>query len=318
MRERGTSAQTPPPRDASVYAHRRARIASPRQIGQNRGMSVVERTIEIAGLSLAARVHGPEDGIPVLALHGWLDNAATYDGLAPLLPGCQVVALDLAGHGLSGRRVGAAYTFIDYVADLAAVAEALGWRTFNLMGHSLGAGVAALLAGTWPDRVRRLVLLEGLGPLSDLEARAPERLAEAIAAELAVRPGERPGYADPELVARRLAEATQMQIESARVLLGRGLHELRPGRWDWRADPRLRLPSRIRLTEPQVVAFLRAIACPTLLLRAEPGMPIDAKYLEDRVSHITDLQLVRHPGGHHVHLDDPAGVAALVLPFLRG
>ena len=69
--------------------------------------------------------------------------------------------------------------------------------------------------------------------------------------------GERPGYPDPEEVARRLAEATQMQIESARVLLRRGLYEPRPGRWDWRADPRLRLPSRIRLTEPQVEAFYR-------------------------------------------------------------
>jgi pimeloyl-ACP methyl ester carboxylesterase len=281
-------------------------------------MSASERTIEISGLSLAARVHGPEHGQPVLALHGWLDNAATYDGLAPLLPGCRVVALDLAGHGLSARRVGASYTFIDFVADVAAVASALGWQTFDLMGHSLGAGVAALLAGTWPDRVRRLVLLEGLGPLSDPDARAPDRLRDAIAGELGVRSsGERQGYTDPEQVARRLADATQMQIESARVLLRRGLYEPRPGRWDWRADPRLRLPSRIRLTEPQVEAFLRAITCPTLLLRAEPGMPIDQKYLEDRVALIRHLQLVRHPGGHHVHLDDPAGVAAHVLPFLQ-
>ena len=281
------------------------------------GMSVVERSIEVAGLSLAARVHGPEGGQPVLALHGWLDNAATYDLLAPLLPGCQIVALDLAGHGLSAHRVGASYTFIDFVADVAAVAAALGWQRFDLMGHSLGAGVAALLAGTWPERVRRLVLLEGLGPLSDLEVRAPERLRDALAGELSRAGSERKGYPDPEEVARRLADATQMQVESARILLARGLHEPRPGRWDWRADPRLRLPARIRLTEPQVEAFLRAIACPTLLLRAEPGMPIEAKYLEDRVRLISDLRLVRYPGGHHVHLDDPAGVAAHLLPFLQ-
>jgi pimeloyl-ACP methyl ester carboxylesterase len=280
-------------------------------------MSGVERTIEISGLSLAARVHGPEDGAPVLALHGWLDNAATFDGLAPLLPACRVVALDLAGHGLSGRRVGATYQFIDYVADVAAVAEALGWQQFTLIGHSLGAGVAALLAGTWPERVRRLALLEGLGPMTDPEVRAPERLREALAGELPRRASDRPGYADPEEVARRLAEATQMQIESARVLLRRGLIELSPGRWDWRADPRLRLPSRMRLTEPQVEAFLRAITCPTLLLRAEPGMAIDPKYIEQRLGCIADLRVVRHPGGHHVHLDDPAGVAALLTSFLH-
>lgn len=282
-------------------------------------MTAVERTIEIPGLSLAARVHGPDDGQPVLAMHGWLDNAATFDGLAPLLPGCRVVALDLAGHGLSQRRAGAPYHFIDYVADVAAVAEALGWQTFSLLGHSLGAGVAALLAGTWPERVRRLVLLEGLGPMTDPDERAPERLREALAAELAAvrRGGERSGYPDPDVVAKRLAEATQMRVESAHALLRRGLCEVLPGRWDWRADGRLRLSSRLRMTESHVEAFLRAIACPTLLLRAVPGIVVDPRYLERRLTAIKDLQLVERPGGHHLHLDDPASVAEVVAPFLR-
>jgi pimeloyl-ACP methyl ester carboxylesterase len=282
-------------------------------------MTAVERTIEIPGLSLAARVHGPDDGQPVIAMHGWLDNAATFDGLAPLLPGCRVVALDLAGHGLSQRRAGAPYHFIDYVADAAAVAEALGWQSFSLLGHSLGAGVAALLAGTWPERVRRLVLLEGLGPMTDPDERAPERLREALAGELAAarRGGERSGYPDPDVVARRLAEATQMRVESAHALLRRGLSEVLPGRWDWRADGRLRLPSRLRMTESHVEAFLRAIACPTLLLRAVPGMAVDPRHLEKRLTAIRDLQLVERPGGHHLHLDDPASVAEVVAPFLQ-
>jgi pimeloyl-ACP methyl ester carboxylesterase len=185
-------------------------------------MTASERTFEVSpGLHLAARVHGPDDGAPLLAMHGWLDNAATFDELAPLLPGRRIVALDFAGHGLSGRRVGAPYHFIDYVADVAAVADLLGWQTFDLMGHSLGAGVAALLAGAWPERVRRLVLLEGLGPLTDDEARAPERMREALAAESEGRRrgGPRTGYADAEQVAQRLASAVSMQVGSARTLL---------------------------------------------------------------------------------------------------
>jgi pimeloyl-ACP methyl ester carboxylesterase len=282
-------------------------------------MPVVERTIEISGLSLAARIHGPDDGMPVLAMHGWLDNAASFDGLAPLLSGCRVVALDLAGHGLSQRRAGAPYHFIDYVADVAAVADALGWQKFSLLGHSLGAGVAALLAGTWPDRIHRLALLEGLGPLTDPDDSAPERLRESLAAELAAtrRSGERPGYPDPEVVGRRLAEATQMQPSSAQTLLRRGLFEALPGRWDWRADSRLRLPSRLRMSEAQVTAFLRRIACPTLLLRAVPGMPVPSDYFEARAACIADLRLVERPGGHHIHLDDPATVAELVSSFLH-
>ena len=191
-------------------------------------MITVERTIEISGLALAARVHGPEDGLPVLALHGWLDNAATFDRLAPLLPDLRIVAIDLAGHGRSQHRVGAPYHFIDYVADAGAVADALGWQQFSLLGHSLGAGVAALLAGTWPERVRRLALLEGLGPMTELDIGAPARLREAMAAELALarRGGSRSGYPDPQVVARRLAETVQMRQDSAELLLaprrGRG------------------------------------------------------------------------------------------------
>ena len=283
-------------------------------------MTVVERTIEIPGLSLAARIHGPDDGMPVLAMHGWLDNAATFDALAPLLSGCRVVALDLAGHGLSQRRAGAPYHFIDYVADVAAVAEALGWQKFSLLGHSLGAGVAALLAGTWPERIHRLVMLEGLGPLTDPEDSAPERLRDALAAELAAtrRSHERPGYPDPAEVGRRLAEATQMSPGSAQTLLRRGLFEALPGRWDWRADSRLRLPSRLRLTEPQVAAFLRKITCPALLLRAVPGMPVPSDYFTARIACIADLRVAQLPGGHHVHLDDPTSVAELVSAFLHG
>lgn len=283
-------------------------------------MTASERTFEVfPGLRLAARVHGPEDGAPLLAMHGWLDNAATFDGLAPLLPGRRIVALDFAGHGLSGRRVGAPYHFIDYVADAAGVADLLGWDRFDLIGHSLGAGVAALLAGAQPERVRRLVLLEGLGPLSDDEARAPERMGQALAAEAAARKKEdRPrGYADPEQVAERLASAVSMQVTSARTLLRRGLVATADGRWDWRADGgALRLPSRLRMSEGQVVAYLRAIACRTLLVRAVPGMATDENYFKGRATNIAGLEYVELPGGHHVHLDDPAAVAGVVGPFL--
>jgi pimeloyl-ACP methyl ester carboxylesterase len=284
-------------------------------------MTASERTFEVSpGLHLAARVHGPDDGAPMLAMHGWLDNAATFDGLAPLLPGRRIVALDLAGHGLSGRRVGAPYHFIDYIADVAAVADLLGWQTFDLMGHSLGAGVAALLAGAWPERVRRLVLLEGLGPMTDDEARAPERLREALAAESEGRRrgnGPRTGYADAEQVAQRLASAVGMQASSARTLLGRGLVAQDNGRFDWRADGgSLRLPSRLRMTEAQVAAYLGAITAKTLLVRAEPGMPASEAYFSGRAAKIAGLAWARLPGGHHVHLDDPAAVAAVVGPFL--
>lgn len=278
-----------------------------------------ERLIDAGGLQLAALCFGPEDGPPVLAMHGWLDNAASFARLAEHLEGVNLIALDLAGHGHSARRADGVYVFLDYVADAAAAIAALGWDRCAVIGHSLGAGVAALLAGTCPEVVSRLVLIEGLGPLTSPDEAAPRQLRDALVAEAAARArrDEHGGYADAELVARRLVSATGMSLDAARILLARGLVE-EAGALRWRADVRLRRPSRQRLTEAQVRAFLAAIACPTLVIRARPGMPVDEELARARFAAIAGATLAEVAGGHHVHLDHPDAVAAQVGPFLAG
>lgn len=275
-----------------------------------------ERVLDIGGLRLAALCYGPEDGVPALAMHGWLDNAASFSRLAEHLSGLNLVALEHAGHGRSQHRPDGVYPLVDFVADAAAAIAALGWERCVVIGHSLGAAVATLLAGTCPERVMKVVALEGLTPLTTAEEDAPQLLREAIAAEAAARGREEhAGYPDAGVVARRLAAQVGMRVDSAEVLLRRGLQ--RHGDLHrWRADPRLRLPSRMRLTDGQVLAFLRAIACPTLVVRARPGMPIDESMLQGRFAAIADATLVHVEGGHHVHLDEPAAVAAVVQPFI--
>ncbi|NNF67529.1 MAG: alpha/beta fold hydrolase, partial [Gammaproteobacteria bacterium] len=114
---------------------------------------------------------------PVIALHGWLDNAATWSRVAPALDQYNLCAIDFAGHGKSDHRpANAAYHFIDNVADVIAVADRLGWKRFSLLGHSLGASVATLVAGTIPERIRSLVCIEGFGPLTTPPEQAPEQL----------------------------------------------------------------------------------------------------------------------------------------------
>ncbi len=276
-----------------------------------------ERSLDIGGSTFTALCYGPEDGARVLALHGWLDNAASFSRLAEHLDGLNLVALDLAGHGGSARRAGG-YPFVDFVGDVFGALAALGWERCALLGHSLGAGVAALFAGTFPERVTRLTLLEGLGPLTNPDEDAPRQLREALTAEAAARGrDESSGYPDAATLARRLAAATGMRPDSAELLLARGLVAGGAG-VRWRADPGLRRPSRVRLTEAQVLAFLRAIACPTQLVRARPGMPADEARLAARVAALADVRAVEVAGGHHVHLDDPAAVAAIVGPFLAG
>lgn len=276
-----------------------------------------EITIETPALRIAARAWGPADGLPTLALHGWLDNAASFDGLAPLLPGLRLVCLDLPGHGRSEHLPpGQSYAFIDTVAQVHAATLALGWSRYCLIGHSLGAAVAAALAGAVPARVQRLVLLEGLGPLTEEPKHAAERLARALEDEERKQGKSAPTYASRDEAVRRLeASMSRLSHEAALTLVSRGLREVAGG-FTWCSDPRLRLPSRLRMVEEQVLALLRAITCPVLLVRASEGFPFAPKAESARVAALRDARLVELPGGHHLHLDTPAPVAAEILELL--
>ena len=118
-------------------------------------MTADELTLATPTLQLAAlRWHA---GAPrrVLALHGWLDNAASFAGLAPRLDGCDTVALDLPGHGRSDHRPpGVHYHFVDFIPDVLAAADYLGWSQFALLGHSLGAGIGCFTAAVARKLVR--------------------------------------------------------------------------------------------------------------------------------------------------------------------
>ncbi|MBX3471986.1 MAG: alpha/beta fold hydrolase [Planctomycetes bacterium] len=275
-------------------------------------------TLQLPGLRVAALAWGPADGLPVLALHGWLDNAASFSALAPRLPGARVVAIDLPGHGLSDHRPpGASYDFLDWVVDVADVAGALGWERFALLGHSMGGAIAALTAGTLPDRVTHAVLLEGLGPSAVTEAEAPDRLARAIAAR--ARPPRAPReQPDRATAVERLRQVVPgLGLEGARALVERGTREVESG-VAWRSDPRLRGTSPFRIAEAHVRAFLARVAAPTLLVRARDGYPFDASLLTARAAAVPGLRLLTVDGGHHVHLDAPERVAPAVAAHLRG
>ncbi|HET6582699.1 MAG TPA: alpha/beta hydrolase [Nannocystaceae bacterium] len=276
-----------------------------------------ELEITIPGLRLAARAWGRADAPPMLCLHGWLDNAASFDRLLPALGGRRFVALDLPGHGLSDHRgPGAHYGFLDTVAEVAMAVHALGWPRFGLLGHSLGAAVASTLAGTWPDRVDALVCLEGLGPMSEHPRHAADRLAKALADQIdkgAKRPVVHASVDDA--VARLGASFAKLSPVAARVLCTRGLVEVEGG-FTWRTDPRLRWASRARLVEEQVLAFLGRITCPALLVRASVGLPVETPEMRARLAAVAHWRQVMVEGSHHVHLEAPELVAAPIAAFL--
>ncbi|OHC32132.1 MAG: alpha/beta hydrolase [Pseudomonadales bacterium RIFCSPLOWO2_12_59_9] len=276
-----------------------------------------EVRLRLPHIELAAHLFGPEDGLPVIALHGWLDNAMTYARLAPKLKGLRIVALDLAGHGHSDHRpAGGSYAIWDYVHDVLQVAEQFGWQRFSLLGHSMGAIVSVLLAAAMPERVERLALIDGLIPYTGEADSAPAKLGEALKAQLALAGKNKPVYGQLErAVAARMQGVGAVSLEAAELLAGRGLMPV-PGGYTWRTDARLTLPSPLRLTLAHAHSFVQSVQCPVSLILAQQGMlqaqPGVAQLLEKLPFELHSL-----PGGHHLHLDDEAGAQAVADCFNR-
>ena len=282
-------------------------------------MQAEEVVIDARGLAIAALRWNAGAPCRVLCVHGWLDNAASFTEIAPQLPGCDVVAIDLPGHGRSAHRGGGTMQhFIEYVADVVAVLDALGWDHAVLLGHSLGAGVMACVAGIAPERVRAVLLLEGIAP----QPAVPEKILESLRA--AIEAGQRgagdsAGYVDFDaaIVARRKGY-WPLSDEVSRRILERALTPARDSVLHWHTDSRLRQASAMRLVEGQVAALLGAIRAPVLLVGADRGLFATQEAHAARLANIAGLEYVCLPGSHHLHLEPETApaVADLLHTFI--
>jgi pimeloyl-ACP methyl ester carboxylesterase len=269
-----------------------------------------ERRIALPHLALAAQVWGDDAAPPLLALHGWLDNAGSFALLAPrLAPRFKVIALDLPGHGHSDHLPpGAGYHYLDYVRTVLDAADALQLDRYALLGHSMGAGIASLVAAATPQRIERLRLIEGLGPLGDDGTQTLRRFRDALTPHVVSRKPLRV-FRDVEQAVSARVMASGLAAELARPIVTRGLIET-DGGWRWRSDPRLMQTSAVRQAESQIHAILRGIDAPTALLLADPATPyLPSAAMQARADGVPDIVVSHMAGGHHLHLEQPAAVA---------
>ncbi len=261
-----------------------------------------ELRFSVNGHTIAALAHGDPDGVPVLGLHGWLDNAATFNQVASFLSGIRLIALDLMGHGFSDHRPASMPYYIwDNVADVIGVADELGLQQLNLVGHSMGASIATLLAGCYPQRVTNLCLIEGIAPFVYEPQELPRLMAEALERRKRMRNRVlRPYPTLAQAVEARMNGRWPVGREAAEWLVARGVIHTEEGLC-WRSDPSLVLPSVLRMSEEQVAAFIRQIACPVTLVLGDEGIGDDL--LPARAELFRDLAVERLAGNHHLHLE---------------
>lgn len=271
------------------------------------------QALRLAEGRLAGLAWGEPEAPLWLALHGWLDNAASFSRLAPVLArqlGVRIIAIDFAGHGHSCHTPGD-YAIWDYCDDVLDAAEALGVTRPTLLAHSMGAGVASLLAAALPERVERLMLIDGLGAVTTPAKEAPGQLRRGLLGHR--RSLSRPArYADEEaaVAARVRGGATPVSAEAIRPVVARNLERLEDGRLGWRTDSRLVRPSPVRLTPEQVVACLAGIECPTLLVEGRAGILGDRGPARQARAALPTLERRVLAGGHHLHLE-PESISAV-------
>jgi len=280
---------------------------------------MLARDIELdcSNLRLAARAWGDPALPKLLALHGWLDNAASFDALAPLL--CRhfhIVAIDFPGHGRSQWRApGAWYHTVDYLSDALGAAGALGWQRFGMLGHSLGAAVASMIAGACPERVERLLLIEGLGPITGAADDAAKQLGRALAERANAKSKAPRVFASLDDAISARQRAGDLSVAAARALVERGVKPVEDG-LTWSTDPRLMLASPVRYVEEQILAVLREIRAPTGLILAQPEQPYMPRAgMDNRIAQVTGIEAARLAGTHHLHMEDAQLVADALLKF---
>ena len=279
----------------------------------------VERRFQVSGLTLAAEVWGAAGEHPVLASHGWLDNAGSFDLLAPKLSGCNVVALDLAGHGESDNRSpDSAYNIWQDVGELAEVADQLGWQRCTLLGHSRGGAISMLFAATFPERVDKLILLEGGLPITAEADEAPAGLAQALRETRALRGKSGRVFTSRDTaIAERASGFSKVTPAAAEILARRSLRTVSGG-FQWHADQRLKAQSELRLTADQARAFARAVTAPVLLLFAEQSPFADRPLYREMPKLFANIEVERVAGGHHLHLEGSEGtIAERIRRFLE-
>jgi pimeloyl-ACP methyl ester carboxylesterase len=276
-----------------------------------------QHTLQHRELTLAVQEHGPADGFPVLALHGWRDNSASFDRLAALMPQQRIIALDFPGHGLSSRRhVQASYSLWSYVDEVALLVQQFCPDGCILLGHSMGGAVACLYAALFPEHCRRLVMLDMAGPIATKAQDAPAQMREAWEQLQTRKLNWRKHYTDRAAAVDARA-SRGLAPDAALALAERGLAQDEHG-WYWDMDPRLAMKNPLSLTEEHAQAFMQRIACPVLVVAARRVWEARMDWFERRLSYLGDVQMHMLDGSHHQHMEAEAPqVAELVEAFIR-
>lgn len=278
---------------------------------------------------------------PLVLMHGWMDVAASFQFVVDafstaFLQDRTIIAADWRGFGLTGLERGTTsyanqdnYWFPDYLADLDFLLDHYaGERQVDLLGHSMGGNVVMIYAGARPERIRRLINLEGFGMPATKPAQAPRRYAKWMDELKALHRGEvaLKRYADVEGVAQRLMKTNpRLGNDKAHWLAQHWARPNAQGQWEILGDAAHKTVNAQLYRVDEVLACFEAIRAPVLSVQAAnnqmeqwwQGKYTLAEYQQRLQSVATLEQAVIDDAGHMLHHDQPEELARCIESFLR-
>lgn len=296
------------------------------------GVQVEEVEIPVPWGHVAGRWWGPRVKQPILAIHGWQDNAGTWDNLIQLLPNTtSVLCIDLPGHGNSSHFPPGMhyYIFWDGVSLIRRLVKHYGWTKINLMGHSLGGALSFVYAAAYPDEVDRIISIDIASPA----VRDPKIMVKTTGSSIDkfleyenLSEDKIPCYEYEEMIDVVFdAYKGDISRDNCKVLMKRGMSpapaHLKKDGYYFKRDARLKVAGLAMMSIETAMAYACKIKCKILNIRAVPGQKWERLdyYMSviEKLKETADVQYHEVEGTHHVHLETPQNVQGLIEAFIE-
>lgn len=278
---------------------------------------------------IAGKWWGPSNQRPILAIHGWQDNAGSFDTLIPLLPqDISILAIDLPGHGLSSWLPnGSCYDNYITLSTVRRIVQYFNWKKVSFLSHSMGSIVSFRYASIYPKDVEFYIGFDTMTPeygtIQHILETMPSYLDKLLRQET-LSDSEPPSYTKEELCMRyHLGTDKSVSLESSKILTERGSRpsQIEPERYYFSRDSALKYGLQLPVSSEYITAMTKQVICPVMCIKAT-----DSVYGLDDDFNATKEYLRKNnkffefhtvEGTHHVHLNNPSIVAPLVTNFIR-
>ena len=266
---------------------------------------------------------GNQTAPPLLLVHGGRDHCRNWDWVAGRLrKDWHIIAPDLRGHGDSEWSADGSYSMANYIYDLAQLIHQQDLAPVTIVAHSLGGNIALRYAGIYPDKVRKLVAIEGLGPsrgVSEERAEIPihERMSNWIDAKRGLSGRLPRRYPTIEDAFKRMHEVNEhLSPEQARHLTQHGVNQNEDGTYSWKFDNYVRAWNPVDMTMGEIEHLWSRISCPTKLVYGNESWAVDPR-TDGRAEHFQTAEVVTYDdAGHWVHHDRLEAFLDLLTDFL--